>query len=74
LLDVVVRLNAVPGLRATVTALPGQQPPRIRLTAGSFAFTVDPEEALALADRLVDAVERIRATPNPNAERTADHE
>lgn len=50
----------MPGLRATVAALPGQQPPRIRLTAGPFTFTVDSEEALALADRLVDAVERIR--------------
>lgn len=55
-----MRLNALPGLRATVTALPGQQPPRVRLTAGPFTFTLDPAEALALADRLVDAVEAIR--------------
>lgn len=54
----------MPGLRVTVTALPGQQPPRIRLTAGSFTFTLDPTEALALADRLVDAVEAIRRHPN----------
>jgi hypothetical protein len=59
-----MRLNAVPGLRATVTPLPGQQPPRVRLTAGPFTFTVDPDEALALADRLVDAVEAIRQHPN----------
>ena len=51
-----MRLNAVSGLRATVTALPGHQPPRIRLAAGPFTFTVDPDEALALADRLVDTV------------------
>jgi hypothetical protein len=44
----------VPGLRANVTALPGQQPPRIRLSASPFTFTVDPDEALTLADRLVD--------------------
>lgn len=59
-----MRLNAVPGLRATVTALPGQQPPRVRLTAGPFTFSVDPDEALKLADRLVDAVETIRNHPN----------
>lgn len=60
-----MRLNAVPGLRATVTAFPGHQPPRIRLTlGGTFAFTVDPDEALALADRLVDCVEAIRNHPN----------
>jgi hypothetical protein len=58
-----MRLNALPGLRATVAALPGHQPPRIRLTAGPFTFTVDPDEAIALADRLVDAVEAIRQHP-----------
>lgn len=61
-----VRLNAVPGLRATVTALPGQQPPRVRLTVGPFTFTVEPDEALKLADRLVDAVEVIRKHRNVN--------
>lgn len=59
-----MRLNAAPGLRATVTALPGHQPPRVRLTAGPFTFTLDPDEALALAGRLVDAVETIRNHPN----------
>ncbi|WP_145013226.1 hypothetical protein [Mycobacterium marseillense] len=59
-----MRLNAAPGLIATVTALPGQQPPRVRLTAGPFTFTVDADEALTLADRLVDAVETIRNQPN----------
>lgn len=39
-----VRLNVLPGLRATVAPLPGHQPPRIRLIAGPFAFTVDPDE------------------------------
>lgn len=59
-----MRLNALPALRATVTALPGQQPRRVRLTAGPFTFTVEPDEALKLADRLVDAVEMIRSHPN----------
>ncbi|ETB31483.1 hypothetical protein O971_05910 [Mycobacterium avium subsp. hominissuis 10-4249] len=36
----------------------------MRLTAGPFTFTVDPDEALKLADRLVDAVETIRNHPN----------
>lgn len=64
-----MRLNAVPGLRATVTALPGQQPPRIRLTAGPLTFTVDPEEALSLADRLADAVEKPRAGERTSTDR-----
>lgn len=59
-----MRLNAVSGLRGTVTAQPGYRPPRIRLTAGPFTFTLDLDEALALADRLVDAVEAIRRHPN----------
>lgn len=55
-----MRLNGVPGLRATAAALPGHHPPRVRLAAGPFVFSLDPEEALALADQLVDAVDTIR--------------
>lgn len=44
---------------------------RVQLTIGAMAFTVDPDEALALADRLVDAVEPIsqHAQPNPREDR-----
>ena len=33
---------------------PATKPPRTRLTAGPFTFTVDPDEALTLADRFGD--------------------
>ncbi|MEZ0352388.1 hypothetical protein [Mycobacterium sp. pR1184] len=58
-----MRLNALPGVRATVAPLPGQARP-IRLTLGPFVFGLEQTEALELADRLVDAVEAIRNHPN----------
>lgn len=64
-----MRLNALPGVRATVTPLPGQQPPRVHLTLGPFVFGLEPDEALALADRLVDAVETIRNHANGRTDR-----
>jgi hypothetical protein len=61
----VVRLNAVAGLRAKAAALPGHQPPRVRLAAGPFTFTLDPPETLAPAGELADAVEAIRRHQQP---------
>lgn len=59
-----MRLIGAGGLHATVTALPGYQPPRIRLTAGPFVFFVDLDEAVSISDRLIDAVEAIRTHAN----------
>lgn len=61
-----MRVNAVPVLRVTVAALTGHQPLCTRLTAGPFTFTVDADEALTLADRLVDTY-MTRAAVRPRA-------
>ena len=57
-----MRLNPQPDVRVTVAALPALSPPRIRLTVGPLiVLTFHPDEALVLADRIVDCVEELRA-------------
>jgi hypothetical protein len=54
-----MKLNAIPGQRASVVAFPGHQPPRLRLTIGGLCWTLDADEALELSNALTDAAERI---------------
>lgn len=61
-----MRFNGASGWGATVRPR-HHNPPRVELTLGPLIFTLLPDEALALSDRLVDSVEAIRKHPNGKA-------
>lgn len=58
-----MRLHGASGLRVSVTPR-RHNPPVVEVALGPLTFSMPPDEALKLADRLVDAVERIRQHPN----------
>ncbi|BCO41339.1 hypothetical protein MINTM001_24780 [Mycobacterium paraintracellulare] len=51
-----MRFNGMSGLAAHAKRLGD----RVQLTIGHMAFTLDPDEAIKLADRLVDCTEATR--------------
>jgi hypothetical protein len=62
-----VKISAGPLDADAVTVAQHTNPPRIVVHLGAFRLTLDESEAVALAEKLVDAIGQLRAEQNPNA-------